>query len=94
MSRTVSVRSFGNEAHRHNITTQTSAHSHHRTNPPSLVPHIEQGTPTAPTTDKRTPDLPKFDRIILWAKDNAPGEVAKIEAHRGTVTACCHELRF
>ena len=48
----------------------------------------EQVTPTAPATEKRTPDLPKFDRIIQWAKDNAPSEVAKIEAHRGTVTAC------
>ena len=51
-------------------------------------PLSEQVTPTAPATEKRTPDLPKFDRIIQWAKDNAPSEVAKIEAHRGTVTAC------
>ena len=85
MSRTVSVRSFGSEAHRHNITTQTSAYTHHITNPRPLS---EQVTPTAPAAEKGTPDLPKFDRIIQWAKDNAPGEVAKIEAHRGTVTAC------
>ena len=52
---------------------------------PRQVPIASPPIPAAPT---RTPDLPKFDRIVQWAKDNAPFEVAKIEAHRRTVAAC------
>ena len=51
----------------------------------SHLAQVQLASPPVPAAVQRTSDLPKFDRIVLWAKDNAPDEVARIEAHRGTV---------
>ena len=59
----------------------------------SHLAQVQPASPPVPAAVQRTSDLPKFDRIVLWAKDNAPDEVARIEAHRGTVDACVRAAR-
>ena len=59
----------------------------------SHLAQVQLASPPVPAAVQRTSDLPKFDRIVLWAKDNAPDEVARIEAHRGTVDACVRAAR-
>ena len=59
----------------------------------SHLTQVQLASPPVPAAVQRTSDLPKFDRIVLWAKDNAPDEVARIEAHRGTVDACVRAAR-
>ena len=76
--------------HKHNNTTQTEHTPTTRADTVPLLPHTQVpiASPPIPAAPTRTPDLPKFDRIVQWAKGNAPLEVAKIEAHRRTVASC------
>ena len=59
----------------------------------SRLAQILPASPPVPAAEQRTSDLPKFDRIVQWATENAPDEVARIEAHRGTVDACVRAAR-
>ena len=60
--------------HKHNNTTQTEHTPTTRANTVPFLPHTQVpiASPPIPAAPTRTPDLPKFDRIIQWAKDNAP----------------------